>query len=163
MAGNELAPDRLCDLIDVEGTSFSCHRCVEDHLEQQISEFLLDLSVCTEVGVTTWRLSGQSTDRINRLVGLFEEVGDKCVVGLFLVPRALVPQDPVDIDEAVKATRCLWHKDRCPRACVVPGKLRHRHQLDDLIRATKAVENSDGRVRSNGSHQGQPDITGSEA
>ncbi len=84
-------------------------------------------------------------------------------MGLLLVPGALLAQDTVDIDKAVEAAGGRWHEDGCPWSCTVPGKVSHRHRLDDLVSVAKAVQDSDGDVRRNRSHKGKSHIAGPEA
>ncbi|MEJ7691263.1 MAG: hypothetical protein WKF76_12975 [Nocardioidaceae bacterium] len=64
---------------------------MERHLQQQVTELLAQ--VVTVAGL----------DRVDRLVGLLEQVAHQALVGLLLVPGALRPQPVHHLDQVEQA------------------------------------------------------------
>src|SRR5262245_45589525 len=76
MPADELLADRLRDGVEIEAAFRPSDIGVEDHLQQEVAEFLAQIRVVTGI------------DRGDDLVSLLQESGAKRGVSLFMVPRA---------------------------------------------------------------------------
>ena len=95
MPPDQLAVDSLDRIGYVKMPGFFRHLRKEDHLEQQVAEFVRQAVPIARV------------DRVHDLIGLFEQVGLDGVEGLFAIPGAAVrgAQAGHDFDQPREAGR----------------------------------------------------------
>ena len=111
---DEFVVDALCDIGDREAALLFGDHGMELDLVQEVAEFLDQVVVGRRV-VGAFGI-GECLECVDDLVGLFQQVRDQRLVGLFDVPRTLLAQGPsqlVEADVPVADRRCqVWHVDR---------------------------------------------------
>jgi len=94
MTPDELVVDATGDVGEREGSLLSRERRVEAHLEQEVAQLLF------EVLVALAGLRIEMLDRLQHLVGLFEQMPRQRVVRLLTIPWAPFAEH---VDELVEA------------------------------------------------------------
>ncbi len=78
MAARELVANRACNRFEIEAAGFACHLRMEHHLEQQISEFVLEAAPVA------------AFDGVRHFVGFLDGIGRDAREALLPVPGTAV-------------------------------------------------------------------------
>ena len=89
MPTHQLLPHDLCHVVDVEDAVLPGDGCVEEDREQDIPQLVLDRGIADPVGP----VGVEFPNRVHQLVGLFDQILDQGLMGLFAVPGALIAQN----------------------------------------------------------------------
>ncbi len=99
MAAHELVVDHAGDVGEREPALLRGERGVEEHLEEQVAELLLEMARPSSLDAV------ERVDRLERLVGLLEEMTGERAMRLLSIPRALAPQGAHELREANELVR----------------------------------------------------------
>ena len=96
MPEDELVAELVADIGDVELPLFACYLGIEDDMEQDVTQFLLDVgNIVLEQGIAKFK-------------GLFYGIWAQAFVGLFSVPGAFLPKFVHDIQQTAKRLQFLF-------------------------------------------------------
>ena len=111
MTPDQLAHEVINHRVEVEVVIFLPHLAVEDHLKQQITQFIFQVRVVFSV------------DGIGNLVGLFNGVGHDGLIALAGIPRAPGLRVPKPCHQGFKIVNGIAH-DRFRLTLMMLGRLR---------------------------------------